>query len=462
MNLSVGDGGTVSRSANFVRRANTIYSHLQLHARACPRREPPLNSTSAASDGTHHPSFTPLKAVPGHSSELSFACSASGLTISDLAELARRNHAQTVALLAAVLSEHQLVVIDDDCGQFATMADLRVIHVAANQALGYTAQPPARSGGAHAVSRDNLRGQSFDSHPESGVFGFCEHVDWAGLRGSVRPTARWEMDRPNWHHDMQIGPSVPTPPAVLSFYCREVPSQGSGFLRYHDGSPMPYSPGSTLFRTTRRGLAGLQPAVATRARVMVGLYSGVAYSIIAHRQTTEQAFSDSVAGRELASASAALSQERYPVMTSDGSVPSMPPSMKEIAQATAHTSPISHQRVDHSRVSLVQRDPTTGDEYVLVNGIQLDGLEEHGQKLGWQESMDFVRAVLAPLTRQSTAFAHTWKSNQLVIWDNRTVQHSGGSGHKLFSRAFLTRAFSNFQHFFLNRNMYFSRDGWSA
>ena len=91
------------------------------------------------------------------------------------------------------------------------------------------------------------------------------------------------------------------------------------------------------------------------------------------------------------------------------------------------------RRYDRSRVSLVQR-AADGTEFVLVNAIELDYLEEFGdehsgqaatgRKLSWTDTMEFLDALLEHGTQPDQILAHSWGSGQLVICERLGVHLS--------------------------------------
>ena len=84
-------------------------------------------------------------------------------------------------------------------------------------------------------------------------------------------------------------------------------------------------------------------------------------------------------------------------------------------------------RYDRSRVSLVQT-AADGTEFVLVNAIELDYLEEiaddqavqttHSTPLSWAETMEFLDALLERGTQPERILAHAWCSGQLIICEH--------------------------------------------
>eukprot|EP01043_Picozoa_sp_COSAG02_P010683 COSAG02_NODE_380_length_23483_cov_8.034382_21_plen_180_part_00 len=91
------------------------------------------------------------------------------------------------------------------------------------------------------------------------------------------------------------------------------------------------------------------------------------------------------------------------------------------------------RRYDRSRVSLVQR-AADGTEFVLVNAIELDYLEEFGHEhgaqaaigteLSWADTMEFLDELLEHGTQPDQILAHSWRSGQLVICERLSVHMS--------------------------------------
>ena len=73
-----------------------------------------------------------------------------------------------------------------------------------------------------------------------------------------------------------------------------------------------------------------------------------------------------------------------------------------------------------------------GTEFVLVNAIELDYLEEigdeqamqttHSTSLSWAETMEFLNALLERGTQPEQILAHAWCSGQLIICE-RSCMH---------------------------------------
>lgn len=79
--------------------------------------------------------------------------------------------------------------------------------------------------------------------------------------------------------------------------------------------------------------------------------------------------------------------------------------------------------------SLVQEDEH-GRPYVLCHGLCLDHLEEAGRgALSWQDSVAFVEALLGRGAKPPHLLPLEWRRGDLVIWDNRTTQHSVTPSH---------------------------------
>ena len=65
-------------------------------------------------------------------------------------------------------------------------------------------------------SRFHLRA-GIAGFPETNVLGCIEGLrDWHGLSGYLRPTAWWEKERTQFHHDGAFSASSPPPPAFVA------------------------------------------------------------------------------------------------------------------------------------------------------------------------------------------------------------------------------------------------------
>ena len=127
-----------------------------------------------------------------------------------------------------------------------------------------------------------------------------------------------------------------------------------------------------------------------------------------------------------------VAKDTYPIMSTTGLVPTRPPA----AGSSGHAPhiPLFDQRASEElalddgtpppevRYALVQC--TEAGESVLVCATCLDYLEEDGVRLGWQESMEFVEKLLADAAKPPNLYAHEWRPGTMIIWDNRTLQHS--------------------------------------
>eukprot|EP01043_Picozoa_sp_COSAG02_P049231 COSAG02_NODE_4925_length_4831_cov_2.178149_2_plen_113_part_00 len=82
---------------------------------------------------------------------------------------------------------------------------------------------------------------------------------------------------------------------------------------------------------------------------------------------------------------------------------------------------------DRSRVNLVQ-EAADGTEFVMVNAIELDYLEEfgdehsgqaaNGRELSWADTMEFLDSLLERGTQPDQILAHAWRPGQLVICEH--------------------------------------------
>eukprot|EP01043_Picozoa_sp_COSAG02_P073621 COSAG02_NODE_14389_length_1277_cov_1.379457_1_plen_297_part_00 len=192
-------------------------------------------------------------------SDAAFGCEISeGWTIARIAAVAERP--ATIAAMRAALQKHQLIVM----GGGGSMAELRAVHICANQALDCkaTIPPPDRqnfsrrpgTATGNGTTPANLAMRSFPGFSESGILGRCDQVDWEGLSGFVAPTSKWQTDIHQWHHDIKMGDGAPPLAPVVSLYCAETPREGNGAMKLPTGETLKYAAGATLFASTRIAL----------------------------------------------------------------------------------------------------------------------------------------------------------------------------------------------------------------
>jgi alpha-ketoglutarate-dependent 2,4-dichlorophenoxyacetate dioxygenase len=72
------------------------------------------------------------------------------------------------------------------------------------------------------------------------------------------------------------------------------------------------------------------------------------------------------------------------------------------------------------RQKLVRRNPYTKEKYIYI-GSHAKGVEGWG----FDESRTLLEELLSIATESKHIYAHTWKSGDLVIWDNRCLLQRG-------------------------------------
>jgi taurine dioxygenase len=69
---------------------------------------------------------------------------------------------------------------------------------------------------------------------------------------------------------------------------------------------------------------------------------------------------------------------------------------------------------------MVRRNDRTGRDVLFVNELLTDRIPE----LGEEESESFLRSLFAVLYADDNVYVHHWQPHDLVIWENREVQHA--------------------------------------
>ncbi len=131
------------------------------------------------------------------------------LGVSAAAVSALEPDSPTLRALAEALEEHDLLWFHAyaDESPDLTPLQLRELYTKLHR-LRYpqlTCVPPSETPlSASATNSDdsNLRGRCFPGYPETNVLGYAAEVaDWHGLSGSLEPTAWWEKQHGQFHHD---------------------------------------------------------------------------------------------------------------------------------------------------------------------------------------------------------------------------------------------------------------------
>lgn len=322
--------------------------------------------------------------------------------------------APELAQLAAGLRQRSLLLFRGKPG--LSPAQLRGLYVNVHRALGLECTLPARK---RSEAKDgNSYGSCFPGFPETNVLGFAEGVsDWHGVSGDLRPGAWWERASCQFHHDGGFSAASPPPPALVAMYCEEAPVRGGSLLRWPCGAQLAYASGATLFYSTRLALQLAPPALAARARAMTCCY--------------RRGFGQ-------------VKEGVYPVMsptwltpaTSDGAVPQGDTGHRSITEfESLEGLAFGDAGPPHAggaaalyeggafRHSLVQTDEV--GEYVMVHAVCLDCLEEEGVgALAREASLAFIEELLAPAARPPHVLAVPWEPGDVLIFDNRCLQHS--------------------------------------
>ena len=207
--------------------------------------------------------------------------------------------------------------------------------------------------------------------------------NWHGLTGHLEPTAWWEKQHGQFHHDGGFGERAP-PPALVAMMCEETPPPTTGVpttLKWEDGTTLECPPGSTLFYSTRVAMELATPEVAARARMMRCVY--------------KEGF-----GR--------VREGEYPRMSKTMLTPLSKPSVGNGGETSSYRSITEFESFETLAFGaeggddgasevyfqpLVQRDERER-EFVVVHAVCLDHLEEwdgieQWQPLSWEESQAF-------------------------------------------------------------------------
>ena len=357
---------------------------------------------------------------------------------------ARLEHGSAeLRVLAAALEEHSMILFHKErFSPAVTPEQLRALYTKLHKARFPQVPiklPPSRPNGTDP--KRNLRGECFPGFPETNVLGCAESItNWHGLTGHLEPTAWWEKQHGQFHHDGGFSASAPPPPALVAMMCEETPPPTTGVpttLKWEDGTTLECPPGSTLFYSTRVAMELATPEVAARARMMRCVY--------------KEGF-----GR--------VREGEYPRMSKTMLTPLSKPSVGNGGETSSYRSITEFESFETLAFGaeggddgasevyfqpLVQRDERER-EFVVVHAVCLDHLEEwdgielEWQPLSWEESQAFIEALLAPAARPPHLRLIEWLPGDVLFFDNLQMQHSvtptdAYAGGGSFARRLMTR-----------------------
>lgn len=377
-----------------------------------------------------------------------------GLSAAEISEL--DIDAPELRILAAALEEHSLLWMHSEKSPLSP-AQHRALYLKLH-AVRFprvpVAPPPSRPPPQPVASSGgpNLRGHAFPGFAESNVLGYAEVVtNWHGLSGYLEPTAWWEKESGQFHHDGGFSRTAPPPPALVAMSCEEAPTDGTEcsctdlhWAETAEDAPsraaqLVCPPGSTLFFSTRLPLQlhGVSGPVSARARrirccytsgfgrVEVGAYPMMTKSLLTPLRPPSAAD-----GAEVPRKPAAQRQPAHRSITEFESFEGLAFGEEGSDDATRGD--------DTYRHPLVQRD-ARGREYVVVHAVCLDHLEERAdgeladatgdgegcwRPLPWADSQALLEELLAPAARPPHLLLVDWRAGDVVLFDNLQTQHS--------------------------------------
>jgi alpha-ketoglutarate-dependent taurine dioxygenase len=270
----------------------------------------------------------------------------------------------------------------------------------------------------------------FPAAPEVHVFGNVD-VDEHGLRVSLAaPYKERQQGVPDgcglyFHTDGSFFRTLP--PVCTQLYCRVAPSPESshGVLAFPSGD-VAYDASATAFLDGRLAYDLCPPA---RRRQLDMLH--VRYHPDASEPRIQRL------GLRLASNGLRLVRPEDAEDTAgtgnDRFDPSTFPTSAETNRVRAHWPAGSeelyaHMEVDATGAScfpFVQIHPRTGRKAVVCSAVSVDTLSDtlSGEgPLGWLRSQEVIGETLEPAL--ASAYFHSWRSGDLLLWDNRALLHS--------------------------------------
>lgn len=364
--------------------------------------------------------------------------------------------------VAALVQKHSLLVLRSRQEQeLLTPEQIGAIYKAVHEASGLRVLENPR--GLMTASRNvdptkSISRLSFPGFPETQILGHSQEPvkDWFGLSGMLKAGDTWwergdSKESPfwgTWHHDGGHGGANLPNPAFVAMYCQENPRKGGSTVHFSpDAKPLTYPAGATLFCSTRLALELASPHLRTRARSMVSVYSrgfgraveGV-YPVMRQSRispvfpSAEKLGPD---GQPFPGSSEAgaflLEEEDRPIPASIGRSVDAYLKQREDLERDDPTALAALKRLyslnpktgeKEMREALVQTDPFSGKEYVLMSTQSLHHLEEPGKgALSWSESMDFLEELLGPAAQPPHVVALDWRPGDYAFWDNRCTWH---------------------------------------
>ena len=262
--------------------------------------------------------------------------------------------------------------------------------------------------------------------------------DFHGLSGRCEPVAWWEKDGGEFHHDGAFSSKSRQVPALVVMYCEEAPGRGEGGMEgttmrcWQDGESFYCPPGSTLFFKTGRALELADPELARRARRMTCVYTGGfdrvkvgEYPImcVAAASPPPRCCSSRPLRSLTRSPAGALARARRSPTWLTAMHP--PSHLDDKEGGPAEGAPEGGESGEGEkkcmRHALVQRDPTSGAESVLVTWTCLSYLEEedgegNARRLEYEEGRLFIEELLGPASRPEYLTAVDYSSGDYCIF----------------------------------------------
>ena len=235
--------------------------------------------------------------------------------------------------------------------------------------------------------------------------------NYHGLSGRLEPVAWWEKDNGEFHHDGAFNTTTREIPFLVVMYCEETPTpgaekdgmQGTTMRCWGDDKTLYCPPGSTLFYRTSRAMHLASPKMARRARRMRCVYIGGFDRVKEHE---------------------------YPIM-SPTYLTAMQPPIHQTASESDENSETKEAKEERFTHALVQTDPETGAESVLVTWTCLSYLEElddentgSWRQLEYEEGRLFIEDLLGPAASPPYVTVVDYMPGDYCIFDNIQISHA--------------------------------------